>query len=508
MIRIAGRRLRQFRRDESGIVLILVTLMMVPLLLIVAVAIDYSQALVVKRQLIGAVDAAALTVAQMPDLDDDEAQEKAEDYIKAHYPNAAIGSLKTFSVTRDNGTVDVSATAELDTTFLRIAGTDKLEVTVNSRAMMRQTKLEVVMVLDNTGSMADRVGGTRKIDALKTAADTLVTALFGNAATSPLVKIGLVPFANAVNIGSQFRGAAIMDTATPTALNTEQIIADSGYTNLFQAFDALGVSWRGCVRSRLGGFDLTDAPPTAGTTLFTPYFAPDEYDDRRRGSANSYLVDPGGTGDYKRYSFYLNNPRPSGQGSGANYNCPTAPIQPLTDVKATITNALAAMTPNGSTVVPEGLAWGWRVISPGAPFTQGVAYDDPETVKAIILLTDGINSVNGGTNGNYQSIFSSYGHAANGHIGATNGSNAEATLDGKLATLCQNVKANLDNDATDQDIVLYTIGFGITSGSSIDTLLSQCASDTSKYFNTPSTEELQSAFEQIALGLNKLRLAQ
>ena len=36
--------------------------------------------------------------------------------------------------------------------------------------------------------------------------------------------------------------------------------------------------------------------------------------------------------------------------------------------------------------------WGWRVISPGAPFTEGSAYNDDKFVKAIILLTDGENN--------------------------------------------------------------------------------------------------------------------
>ena len=172
-------RARQFGGANEGIVLILFTLMIVPILLVVAVGIDFSQTLVVKRQLAAAVDAAALSVAQLPGLDDKNATAKAESYIRAHYPDASIGKLKTFSVTRSTDGVQVSATAELNTTFLSFAGYDKLSVTVNGTAMMKQTKMEVVMVLDNTGSMDDKVGSTRKIDALKSAAGTLVDILFG-----------------------------------------------------------------------------------------------------------------------------------------------------------------------------------------------------------------------------------------------------------------------------------------------------------------------------------------
>ena len=312
-----------------------------------------------------------------------------------------------------------------------------------------------------------------------------------------------------MNIGTGFRGSAIMDETAPTALNTEQVVKESGdgYSSLFQVFDKLGKPWGGCVRSRLGGYDLTDATPSkaAANTLFTPYFAPDEPDNG--GYANTYLKDGASTDKYKTYAFYRDSPKWAGSGAGPNYNCHSGAIQPLTNVKSTITTALGKMYAQGNTVIPEGLAWGWRVISPGVPFTEGAPYDDPDTMKVIILLTDGRNDVTGGGNGSYKSIFTSYGYADNGHMGATNGSNAEATLNAKLTTLCSSIKANLDDDPSNQDITLYTIGFGITAGSTIDTIMRGCASNPEKFFNTPSAEDLQSAFENIALGLSKLRLA-
>src|SRR4029453_14863798 len=95
-------------------------------------------------------------------------------------------------------------------------------VTVNSMAKAKQTKMEVVMVLDNTGSRDAKVGGTKKIDALKSASNTLVDILFGKDTQSKFLKISVVPFANAVNIGSGFRGSAIMDEGAPPRLNTTQ----------------------------------------------------------------------------------------------------------------------------------------------------------------------------------------------------------------------------------------------------------------------------------------------
>jgi Flp pilus assembly protein TadG len=490
------------QRDESGIVLILFALLIIPLLLVVAIAIDFSQTLVVKRQLTAAVDAAALTLGTLPTLDDAEAEAKAEDYIRAHYPGGAIGRLTGFSVLREGEAVEVSATAEIDTSFLRVAGYDTLTVAVNSRVQRKQNKLEVVMALDNTGSM-----GGWKIVALKDAANTLVDTLFGEETEAPAVKIGLVPFANAVNIGRLMRGTAIMDEATPAAINGEQITNGGTVISMFRVFDELGVAWGGCVRARTESFDTSDAPPTSADrrTLFTPYFAPDEpLLAWPLLSANNYF----GIDTTPQHAFTHYQGRSNVNANGPNFNCP-AVVQPLTNVKSTITTAIAAMNPNGQTVIPEGLAWGWRLISPGLPFTAGAPYDDQDTIKVVILLTDGDNDVNSGANQNgaYKSKYSAYGYAVDGHLGAVNGSQADAVLNQKTADVCANIKANKDQDETDQDIIVYTIVFDVKAGSKTETLMENCASDPGKYFNSPTASDLQGAFESIALGLNKLRVA-
>ena len=56
MLGIISRTIRRFGREERGVVLILFLLVFMPLLLMVAVVIDFSQTLVVKRQLTSAVE--------------------------------------------------------------------------------------------------------------------------------------------------------------------------------------------------------------------------------------------------------------------------------------------------------------------------------------------------------------------------------------------------------------------------------------------------------------------
>jgi len=51
---------------------------------------------------------------------------------------------------------------------------------------------------------------------------------------------------------------------------------------------------------------------------------------------------------------------------------------------------------SSGTYLPTGLVWGWHVLSPGVPFTEGVAPGNQyysRTIKAIVFFTDGENEV-------------------------------------------------------------------------------------------------------------------
>ncbi len=50
------------------------------------------------------------------------------------------------------------------------------------------------------------------------------------------------------------------------------------------------------------------------------------------------------------------------------------------------------MVANGATNVPEGMAWGWRVLSHGEPFTDGRPESERGNTKVLIVLTDGANT--------------------------------------------------------------------------------------------------------------------
>ncbi len=183
-------------------------------------------------------------------------------------------------------------------------------------------------------------------------------------------------------------------------------------------------------------------PPPAGRPI-CPRTAPIRHrpQDPELGQQNSYLSDQtGSTGtalraaEEHRQVFHADLSArfgPFDDEPGPNQSC-RSPIVELTNNQKRMRDAINAMQPGGYTHIPQGLVWGWRVLSPGEPFTQGVAYDDTTTQKALVLLSDGKNT--------FPETYTSYGYQADGRLASTSAP-ASATLNEKVTTICEAVKA-------------------------------------------------------------------
>lgn len=109
---------------------------------------------------------------------------------------------------------------------------------------------------------------------------------------------------------------------------------------------------------------------------------------------------------------------------GPNSSCSTAPITPLTGSKTVLHAAIEAMEPTLNTNVPEGIAWGWRTVSHGEPFSEGVVDTRKDIDKVVIVLTDGANTYGGVTGSDYAGNVSNYeafGYAGYAGTGGPNG---------------------------------------------------------------------------------------
>ncbi len=306
-------------------------------------------------------------------------------------------------------------------------------------------------------------------------------------------------------------------TTTTCWLANPSVVSNSDLFNRIP-----GAAWKGCVEARSAPYDVTDDAPSAATveTLFTPYFAPDESNQYGYSVPfdNSYL------NDY--HASWPTTGTPSGWGAantfvnllkydgvnvatiketppdtkGPNFACPD-PLLRLTSTKDDVTNKITALNywSSGGTISSEGLMWGWRTLSPNAPFAQGAAYGGAK--KFIVLMTDGVNSlVDNRAGGRLETLsdYTAYGYLMKGRMGTSqNFGLAEQFLNDRMLTACTNAKA--------KGISIFTILFRETNTTTAN-LLKQCATTPSQALMASDAASLQSAFANVATQVNSLRL--
>ncbi len=484
--------LGEFRRNRRGNVAVMFALAMMPIMAAAGIGVDLSRAYVVKAHLTHALDAAGLAVAGSPGASDEYLETLAQDFFNANYPDTEIGVPGALQLTVGDNVVTLSASATLPTALLGIFGIDEMDVASEIEVTRENKGLEVVLVLDNTGSMS----WNGKIGSLRKAAKDLIDILFQDDPFPEKLRMGIVPFAAAVNVGTEF-DQAYLDMDGLSSIHGENF---SPGTNIWDLYEEINNrDWVGCVETRPMPHDTLDSPPSIATpdTLWVPWFAPDE--PEMSGYPNRYLKDEisGSAEERQRFTGKYIDSKASPSSRGPQNGCGMKPIMPLSNDRDALRSEIDGMIASGLTHIPVGLAWGWRVISPGEPFTEGAAYDDEEVTKAMILLTDGENVV-GTRNNHNKSYYTAYGYLAEGRMGTTNGSTAADRLDEKTLEICENIK--------EEGIRLYTITFQV-NGNQTQDLMEECATSPALYFDSPSNEQLQTVFQAIARDLSNLRLS-
>lgn len=200
----------------------------------------------------------------------------------------------------------------------------------------------------------------------------------------------------------------------------------------------------------------------------------------------------------------------NGKNRGPNRNC-ALPILPLTDNRDDVEDHMDTITPYGNTNIPNGAVWGWRVLSPEAPFTEGVSYTAGDWQKAVVIMTDGTNFF-GDQNTHFESTFTAYGYAPEERMGdgvdrprdgggGFDADRMDDQADEKLLRICRRMKQ--------EGILVYTIMFGLDDDDTED-VFKACATSPQApfFFNAPTQLQLQSAFSDIAADLVALHVSQ
>ncbi|MGI4858571.1 MAG: VWA domain-containing protein [Janthinobacterium lividum] len=425
----------------------------------------------------------------------------------------------------------------------------------NAAIIQPKSTLELVMVLDNTGSMNDAINGVTKMDGLQAAAKTLVSNLL--ASTTADSHIGLVPFTTTVNVkGALSAGGSWL---------SPKFTYNS--TNVQMATDSKHDGWGGCtVEPRdANGYLAAKAYSPITSPRFTPYY----YNVPSAGlTVRTYKNDQlcGTLSTSTKYtgvplslgSGYLNYCGFSGSdirngiatyfdqtGTVSSTSTPTQtqnsgcigqPVTFLTNDSSTLNTAINGMSPKGDTIIPMGILWGWRMLSSSWSkdnasgngwISTDTSYPKPETTqnlqRVMIVLTDGENNVGARDElPNYLYFNGLSGVGTNlipaPTIARTDGTTlANATMDysetvalpasGKgTSTDINTFQLGVCNAVKASGITVYAITFGSVSTVAAATMQS-CASS-GNYYHAPDSATLNTIFTAIAGNLGILRLTQ
>lgn len=333
-----------------------------------------------------------------------------------------------------------------------------------------------------------------------------------------------------------------------------------GQVNLFDIFAAMEkddkrAGWKGCVEMRAAPYDVRDTAPSKAKadTKFVPFLWPDELDKKGKSvtalgkdrSRNSYIDDDlfvpewvrrkrpeeGKNNDWRerrrdhgaavqshlwKYAqkgaidLVENEVGFMGKTKGFRERSPNAtcpdPIVPLTGDRTALDSTIDGFRSyyGGGTNTAMGMVWGWRTLSPGAPYTEGKPYGEPRSRKIIVLMTDGVQSmVKQGWAGWNRSDFTGIGYANENRLGTKNPEKITKKLDEKLLKICKTVKE-------DHDIEVFTIMYNPDKGgwmSDVRKNLKACATDAGHAYEAESAGELIKVFNAIGQDIGKLRLS-
>lgn len=294
--------------DRRGSAVAMMAAGLIPAIAALGSAIDAGRIYMVKSQLQTGVDAAALAGARSFSITGtapNSRESQARAYFSGNFPNAYLGvtnlDLKpSFDVVKDVNTTTVVATANLPMSFMRLFGFEQQPIKATAKAAIQPHPLEVMMVLDNTGSLkanlpkdANGVVKTR-ITALKDAAKSFNDILYQGSDTRKDLAMGYIMYDITVNVGK------LLTDWRPSSVRQMFGFNDAIATTYGGTWPSNKLGWKGCVfdddtvkdlNSTLtfkeaGAWDIDRTLPGEGAhPPVSPYFIPPMYVPALSGSA-------------------------------------------------------------------------------------------------------------------------------------------------------------------------------------------------------------------------------
>ncbi len=525
--------LARLRCDTRGNVLAMVGAALIPLTAMVGGAVDISRAYLAKGRMQQACDAASLAGRRV--MSDDEmsnaVREEADRYFNFNFEQGSYQVAPfDIDVTRpETGTIRVAAQTTIPTAVMYIFGYDTLPLSVTCEASQNFINTDVMLVLDTTGSMAERdVGKGTRMAALQEAVMALYDQLEPiqeELETNGMrLRYGAVPYSMNANVGrlihevnSDFIRTNGSYWQRPCYVEgfgrvEKRMCEDRSY--FYEECRDLKYSRDECIYAR-------DNLRSWGNTGFYPldvssYVASSKWsgciEERSTTSdidGNSGLDVPAAATDLN-IGLLPHNDETRWQPSNLAFHdalpqnlqavCPSPAKRMGVMTKTQMKNFVEDLNPNGGTYHDIGMMWGTRMISRTGVF----AADNPDDFNGmpvnrhIIFMTDGLMD-NNAMNPNVYSIY-----GVEREFGRITGKSNPRTSHmlprhhKRFAIMC--------NEARREGINIWVVSF--SPGSSVSDEMRNCASNPAQAVHASNRNDLIEKFVAIGRQIGSLRLTE
>lgn len=500
----------RYGRDMRANVAVIAALAILPILAIAGIAIDVQAALTEKNKVQAVIDSAVIagSKAMQAGKSQDQIRTLVHDYVEALVNVESAGlSCMDPELTFLDGTQNIEAEIRCAqaTTLTQLLHRDKLYFRVRSGTTYGIGNVDVAFIFDVSGSM----NSNSRLDNLKTSAKIAFDELLpDDRVLDGTIRIALTTYNTNVNAGEYFD-----DVTRKITLGTD---AASGSSSAKYRYDAYNnrVLIDQSTGKRFFYYEQAACSSNCyynSNWTLTPkrrWFETDIGDNTcvsERVGVNAFNDEPGGTGADNSmiagnplWNWYTsNNNKKNGayeiEFGGANSSrgafglspaqCENSSPLPLTEDKVTLKAYVDDLHAGGGTAGHLGIAWGWYLISPDwnalwPSASHPWPWDEPDTAKAIILMTDG-------------------------EFNRTHPSISESSIELAME-FCDAMKEEPYN------VQIYTVGFQVPSNVATtpggETILDYCATDAGHAFTPNNGEELTDAYTAIAQSISDLRL--
>ncbi len=385
--------LKDLRKDQSGGIIILSLLLLITMLVMSGMAVDFMRYESKRAQLQSVSDRAVLAAAEL-DQTHDPKLVVTDFFQTAGFGDNVVGEP---FVESSNGSRSVRVDSEIDveTFYLRFVGIDTLSAPAKSSAIEGQGNVEVSLILDISGSMGNWVSSERKtkMTLLQEAATSFIDGLL-KPEYEDQMSINLVSYSQHVAIGDELYRAL---NTTPDTL-FEDGTTSSSQTDAEELFDEDGNPITEEASSPDTDSDVAEDDAIASFTNPSRCvdFLPAEYETTTFNTRREYQ-------QVERFQHYKSD-QPV-------MNYPVCPDQsfegiiPLSQDADLLKETINDLRPTSYTSIHLGMKWGVSLLDPSMrDLLAGLDivddefaghrpgdYSDNQTVKYVILMTDGEN---------------------------------------------------------------------------------------------------------------------